>query len=285
MLPEQPVQLARGTVRHVRLRPLRHAFGYPVHFLRVRVDVLGSINLPWMLSYNRFNLFSIRDDDYGYAGMPLGQGARHCLEAAGIHDADGAIWLHTFPRIFGYAFNPVSFWHCERDDGSTRAIVCEVNNTFGERHSYVIANQDGTALQNGQLHQAPKRMHVSPFSEVRGQYQFRFHASGAGAQRRSLARIDYADEGGEILRTSISGTWQPATAPALLRALLNAPLQSIAVMARIHWQALRLWVKRVPWFRYSKQHTTADPTPHTTANAPAREHVAMSSTLATTVAP
>lgn len=246
--------LVRGTVRHARLRPVEHAFAYAVQFMRVRADLLDRARLPWLFSYNRFNLFSIHDCDHGFEGLPIAQAVADNLHALGINDADGALWLHTFPRVLGFSFNPVSFWFCERSDGALRAIVCEVNNTFGDRHCYVIANDDGAALRQGESHSAPKRMFVAPFNAVEGGYRFRLmNRAGSGGPDgcgpdagRTVARIDYADAQGDILRTSISGTWQPATAAALAAAFLRAPFQAIAVVLRIHWQALRLWCKRVP---------------------------------------
>jgi DUF1365 family protein len=248
-MSDAAVLLVRGTVRHARLRPVEHAFVYPVQFMRVRADLLDSARLPWLFSYNRFNLFSIHDSDHGFNGQPIAQAISDNLRALGINDADGALWLHTFPRVLGFSFNPVSFWFCERREGTLRAIVCEVNNTFGDRHCYVIANDDGAALRQGQQHSAPKRMFVSPFNPVEGGYRFRLMnraASGDPDAGRAVARIDYADAQGDILHTSISGTWEPATASALATAFLRAPLQALAVVLRIHWQALRLWCKRVP---------------------------------------
>jgi len=147
-------------------------------------------------------------------------------------------------------FNPVSFWFCHRHDGALRAIVCEVNNTFGERHCYLL--DTGGVMQWGQSHTASKVFHVSPFCAVDGSYRFRFmrtmqNIKGANIER-IVARIDYDDAQGPLLLTSISGTLQPLSTSSAGIAFLRHPLMTLGVIARIHWQALKLFIKRVPFF-------------------------------------
>jgi hypothetical protein len=237
-------RLYLGRVMHRRLRPAANRFDYGVFFLAVPLSRPESIENRWC-SLNRGNLFSLRFADYGArdGSHPL-PWIRGLLDEAGIAGADGEVWLQTFPRVLGYVFNPVSFWYCEARDGSLRAIVCEVNNTFGERHRYLLAHVDGRPIRRGETLAARKVFHVSPFNPVAGDYRFRFEVPGA----RSLARIDYHDGEGDILHTSISGTAVPYTAGALLRAFFAYPLMTVGVIGRIHWQALRLWAKRVPFF-------------------------------------
>jgi hypothetical protein len=168
------------------------------------------------------------------------------LMDAGITDADGEIWLQTYPRVLGFVFKPVSFWYAERRDGSLAAVLAEVNNTFGERHSYVLAG-----ARWGHEATAAKAMHVSPFCEVRGGYRFYFMRrapQGWGDGVRLLARVDHDDADGPILQTSVSATLQTLTRASLARAWLAMPLLTMGVVARIHWQALCLWLKRVPFF-------------------------------------
>jgi DUF1365 family protein len=162
------------------------------------------------------------------------------LQREGITDADGEIWLHCYPRVFGYTFKPVSFWYCQRADGSLRAIVVEVNNTFGERHCYVLDQP-----RYGQELTAAKVFHVSPFCPVEGGYRFRFMRTAD----RCVARVDYDDAQGALIETSVSGSLQPLTPAAMRRALWRYPAMTLGVMARIHWQAFKLWRQRVPFFR------------------------------------
>ena len=236
--------LAFGEVRHTRLRPVRHAFRYRSFFARVPAHRLdGRPHGSWLFGVNRPGLISFHESDHGDGRTALSW-IRGLLDEAGI-EADGEIWLHAFVRVFGYAFKPVSFWFCHDRGGALRAVVAEVNNTFGERHCYLLAEPDGRVLRAGVELRALKVFHVSPFCGVEGAYRFRF----LGNAQRALARIDYDDAEGALLATSMSGRLVPIDAAACARALLAYPGFTFGVMARIHWQALRLWVKRVRWFR------------------------------------
>jgi uncharacterized protein len=246
---QQPL-LARGQVRHARRRPAMHRFAYRVFFLRLPLRTLAAQPPAWRwLKFNRPAIFAINDADHG-DGRPLLDWIDGLLRGAGIDDADGEIWLHTFPRVAGYVFNPVSFWIAHRADGALRAIVCEVNNTFGERHAYLLAHPDGRTLTWGEELTATKALHVSPFCSMQGQYRFRLMLAPArdAHPARFVARIDYDDEQGPLLETSISGELGALTDRALARAFLAFPLFTLGVIARIHWQAAKLWFKRVPYF-------------------------------------
>ena len=238
MRPESTsgVEIGFGRVMHERLQPTRHRFDYPVYFLRLPVHQLSGIGSRWF-SHNRFNLLSFNDADHG-DGRDCLNWARTLLASHGMA-ADGEIWLTTFPRVLGYAFKPVSFWHCHRANGELVAVLAEVNNTFGERHVYLLRTNDPTAT----LH-ADKVFHVSPFFPVRGRYTFDFKA--AGDLFRS--RIDYDDGNGDALRTAWWGRLEPLTPRNTLRAFFGYPLMTWSVIARIHLQALRLALKRVPFF-------------------------------------
>jgi len=238
-----------GQIRHTRLRPAANAFAYPGYFLRLPLRALAAQpqSAGW-LTLNGRGVFAVNDGDHG-DGRPLLAWVDDLLRSAGVRDADGEVWLHTFPRVLGYVFNPVSFWFAHRADGSLRAIVCEVNNTFGERHCYLLAHRDGRPLAYGEALEARKVFHVSPFCRIEGRYRFRFMLSrpdGLSAPRW-VGRIDYDDDEGPLLMTSVSGELEPLTGRAVLRALAGYPAFTFGVIARIHWQALRLWLKRVPF--------------------------------------
>lgn len=243
-------QLCFGEVRHKRLRPVVHAFRYGVYFLRLPLRSMGErdFDAP-LISRNGFNLLSFRDADHGDGSQPLLQWIDGLLAAEGVDDADGEIWLQTMPRVLGYVFNPVSFWFCHRRDGALRAVLCDVRNTFGERHFYLL--DGGGAIASGAELRAKKIFHVSPFCAVQGEYRFRFlraHATLAGPRERTLASIDYADADGDLLQTSLSGLGGAVTGRAVARAFFSYPLMTIGVIVRIHTQALRLWLRRVPFF-------------------------------------
>jgi len=247
--------ISMGSVRHQRLRPASNVFSYGVFTLMLPLRTLGDSALGSKLcSRNRFNVLSFHDSDHGDGKTPLLPWIDQLLRYEGITDADGEVWLQTFPRVLGYVFNPVSFWFCHRHDGALRAIVCEVNNTFGERHCYLL--DSGGVMHWGQSHTASKVFHVSPFCAVDGSYRFRFmrtiqNIKGANTER-IVARIDYHDAQGPLLLTSVSGKLRALNDVRAAQAFLRYPLMSFGVIARIHWQALRLFIKRVPFF--SKPH-------------------------------
>lgn len=233
-----------GKVMHRRLRPAQNAFVYPVFFLSAPLTRPESLANP-LFSLNRWNVFSLHYADFGArdGANPLAW-AHEILASSGLGCADGEIWLQAFPRILGYAFNPVSFFFCHDRAGALRAVLCEVSNTFGERHHYLLAHPDARPIGPEDTLTARKVFHVSPFARVEGEYRFRFRTEGA----ETLARIEYFDATGDLLHTSISGKAATYSARSLAGAFFRHPLMTFGVIARIHYQALRLWLKRVPFF-------------------------------------
>ena len=239
-------QLGIGRVRHQRLRPVGHSFDYPTWFLLLPMRQLRLQPNP-SLRRNRGGWVSFHDADHGDGRADCLAWLDERLRAEGIDDATGEIWLHTYPRMLGVAFKPVSFWYCQRQDGQLAAIVAEVNNTFGGRHCYLLS---GPQLGWGQELVASKQFHVSPFCQVEGRYRFRFMrtVSAADGCGRTVARITHDDAQGPLLLTSVSGELAALTPQRLRHALWRMPLLTLGVVARIHWQALRLLLKRVPFF-------------------------------------
>jgi hypothetical protein len=238
-------QIGTGVVRHRRLRPVDNAFEYRTYFLMLPMRRLREQACD-ALARNRFALLAFHDRDHGEGGSDALAWLEQLLQAEGIDDALGEIWLQTYPRVLGYVFKPVSFWYCQRADGSLAAIVVEVNNTFGERHCYLLA---GEQLAYGQDLQARKVFHVSPFSQIVGGYRFRFLRSPSLDGERCVARIDHEDADGALLQTSLSGRLAPLTPASARAAFFGMPMMSFGVIARIHWQALRVWSKRVPYVK------------------------------------
>lgn len=231
-----------GEVWHRRLRPRRHHLRYRVFSLLLDLDEIDTCaaRLRWF-SRNRFNLFAFHDCDYAAGGdLPLRTQIEGHLAAAGIAADGGAIRLLTMPRILGFAFNPLNVWFCHAHTGDLRAILYEVNNTFGQRHSYLIPVDpaDGDEIRQD----CAKAFHVSPFLDLALRYSFRVHAPDA---RLSIA-ITAADAAGPILTACHTARRRPLTDAALLRVFGTHPLLTLKVVVGILWEAARLWAKGVP---------------------------------------
>jgi DUF1365 family protein len=233
-----------GEVMHRRSLPKRHEFRHGVFFMRFRVDLIAALRGP-LFSVNRWNLFSLHEADHGPRdGTPLEPWIRRLLASQGLECADGDIYLQAFPRVLGYVFNPVSFWLCHDRAGRLRAVLAEVSNTFGEHHNYLIAHADCRPIAGSDWLEARKVFHVSPFFDVSGHYRFRF----ADLDGYSCFRIDYHGEDGRLLTTALSGRPEALNSRSLARAFVGYPLMTFGVILRIHYHALRLWLKRVPFF-------------------------------------
>jgi DUF1365 family protein len=244
---EAAPQLCFGQVRHARLRPSANAFAYGTYYLRLPLRTMGAQAPACALfSRSRFNLLSFHDADHGDGSTALTVWIDALLQREGVHDANGEIWLQAMPRVLGFVFNPVSFWFCHRRDGALRAVLCDVRNTFGERHFYLL--DQGAAIADGAELSARKVFHVSPFCAVEGRYRFRFLRSCGRAQEATLACIDYDDASGPLLKTSVCGSGVPLSSASVARAFFGFPLMTVGVVVRIHLQALRLWLRRVPLF-------------------------------------
>lgn len=234
-----------GAVMHERMTPAHNRFVYRMAWLRLPLSRLAECDLP-LLGIDRRAVFSLRSADHGPRdGSPLLPWIRDLLRREGLaHCTAGEVVLQTMPRLFGYVFNPVSFWHCHDEQGRLRVVLAEVSNTFGERHNYLVHHPDLRPIESGDRLCAQKVFHVSPFFDVEGEYRFGFGERGD----LRYVTIDYW-VGDELrLATRIAGHGAALSASLLRKWLLQFPLMTFGVIARIHWQALRLWWKRVPFF-------------------------------------
>jgi DUF1365 family protein len=232
--------LFAGHVVHQRTRPKRHRLRYSVFYLALDLEEAPIIGRTLQLfSVNAFNIFSFHDSDHGdRSGRPLLDQIRAKLRAAEL-DAEGAIVLLTMPRMLGYAFNPLSLYFCYRKGGSLAAILYEVNNTFGQRHTYLIPatpDADGLVRQ-----ESAKSLYVSPFLDTDMTYAF----VAAPPNERVAISIVARDKEGPVLIAKLSADRIPLTDTTLLRALFAYPFLTLKVVAAIHWEALRLWLKGV----------------------------------------
>ncbi|MCC5973347.1 MAG: DUF1365 domain-containing protein [Rubellimicrobium sp.] len=226
-----------GQTYHGRRGGTKNAFRYSVDY--VLVDAEAKVDAPRLFSRNGRNLTALNDADHG--GPPgRGQGAvwvRKVLAAHGL-DLPGRVELLAQPRVLGHVFNPVSFWLCHDAAGTLRAVIAEVTNTYGDRHSYLCNHLDLAPITKDATLAARKIMHVSPFQPVEGGYTFRFDITEASIG----IWIDYARGNGGLIAT-LTGQRRPLTTGAILRATLRRPFGSRRVLALIHWQALKLWWK------------------------------------------
>lgn len=243
-----------GRIVHRRHIPKAHRFAYPLYMHLIDLDEVPELERRLRLfSLDRFNLVSLHAaDHFAGAGRDLKASVFDFLARHGVALPGGRVELLTHLRILGYAFNPVSFYYCYAADGALRCVLAEVNNTFGERHTYLLDERCAT----GPLTYAtPKRIFVSPFAPLGGHWTFRFTRPAAGLS----IHMDDFDERGRFLDATLSGAAQPLTQRTLLHLLWRFPLMTLQVIARIHAQAFRLWLKRVPHFKHVPQLTEETP--------------------------
>lgn len=228
-----------GTVVHRRLRPRAHRLRYHTFWLLIDLDEVARLARGLRLfAHNRFNALSFYDADHGdCSGAALrGQVESH-LRAAGIETAGGPIRLLCMPRMFGYVFNPLSIYFCYRSDKSLAALLYEIRNTFGERHSYLIPVSHGAGPVIAQHCQ--KLFYVSPFMDMDVSYAFRVAVPGESVS----VVVEATGKDGRILMAALSGRRVALTDAALLRALVAHPALTLKVIAAIHWHALRMLLK------------------------------------------
>jgi uncharacterized protein len=233
-----------GRVVHKRLTPKAHALSYRVFAWFLDVDAIdGLAERLRLFSRNRWNVMSFHDRDHGAGGgIPVGEHARATLAVAGLAHAGSRVFLLCYPRVLGYGFNPLSVYYGYDAAGRLAAVIYEVNNTFGERRSYVIA-VGGPASGGIHVHGCAKQLYVSPFTEVDGgRYAFRLGEPGLGV----VVGVSLRDRDGPVLKTHFRGQARPIGDATIAKLSVLLPLQSFKVMGAIHFEALRLWIKGVP---------------------------------------
>ena len=236
--------LYTGTVMHRRFKPTQHRLSYRVFWTLLDLDELPQLTKKLRLfSRERFNLFGFYNSGHGDgSATPLRAQVEAHLDKAGIDLDGGAIRLLCMPRILGFTFNPISVYYCYHRDGVLAALLYEVHNTFGERHTYLIPVE---GVADGPLEQhCLKAFYVSPFMDMDIAYTFRVTPPG---ERIALV-IDGSDpqnsgQDGRVLVASLAGERRELTDAALLSAFLAFPLLTLKVVAGIHWEALKLWIK------------------------------------------
>jgi len=231
-----------GRVMHARREPVVHRFEYPLYWYALDLDALDELDRRVRLfGYNRPRLVSLWDRDYLRGEGAIREKLVRELAAAGCADGVARVELVTMLRYLHYVFIPVSFYYCYRADGTLRAVVAEVNNTFGERHLYLLEPAAGAAFPVRCT--AAKAMHVSPFNDLRGHYEFFFSALDESMD----IRIDLVRDGRPVLHARLTGQARPLTDVELRRTLVRYPLAAALNMPRIVWEAGRLYfMKKLP---------------------------------------
>ena len=246
-------RLFSARVMHARMRPFFHKFTYRVFTGYFDIDELpkASGQLKFF-SYNRFNLFSIRTSDLGARdGSDIRHWVENLLNERAVELDNGPIRILTFPRILGYAFNPLSIYFCHHGSGELKAIIYAVSNTFGEHHNYVVPidAEDSIRQHNGSdtlyCHERNKLMHVSPFIDMTPLYRFKVRVPN---QRLSIM-IKENDKDGELLIATMNGDAKPLNDYQLVMEFIKMPFMMIKVITTIHWEALRLWLKGAVFHR------------------------------------
>ncbi len=229
---------------HGRKGAIENAFRYSVDY--ILLDPEARPQTPLLFSVDRANITVWRTRDHG--GLP-GQGSgaawlRARLRDMGIPQPE-RITLLTQPRVLGHVFNPVSFWFCLDESDQPFAVVAEVTNTHGTRHSYVCHNPGFAPIGPSDRIRAQKLMHVSPFQKIEGTYTFRFHFCAD----RVGVWIDYGRDGGGLIAT-LTGPRRPLTNRAIMWSLLRRPFGARRALFLIHWQAIKLWAKNAPFLPF-----------------------------------
>ncbi len=233
-----------GTIRHRRTAGPEHRFAYPIWHLLLDLDEIGSVagSIPF-LSHNRFNLLSLDDrDHFGPEPRPIRDKLAGWLADRGVALGDRPVQVLTGLRLLGHTFDPVRFYFCRDARGAAvREVVAEVRSTFDEAYAYLLSGDGGTVVRAD----ADKRFHVSPFLDGRGIYRFRLTDPGP----RLTVHIALLQEGVRVFDATLSSARRELDALSLARTLLGWSGSGARTLARIHWQALRLWRKGAPVIR------------------------------------
>jgi len=241
MVKAQPA-IYVGSLRHRRFSPVRHDFTYPIFMVCLDIDrITEMMSVSPFTGYNRWNWASFYDEDhFGTPGLSIRERLAQDACAHQTTIPDGKIFLLTHLRYFGYNFTPVSFFYCYNSTGTLETIVAEVNNTFGETHNYWLYS--GESIGSSVQYSFAKQFHVSPFLELDQRYEWTFAFSGAAL----IVQTNSYEGDGRIFDATLNLEPLDWNRKNLHAMLLKYPWMTLKVIAAIHWQAVRLWGKKVP---------------------------------------
>lgn len=231
---------------HNRLRPKKHAFAYNIFMFWLDLDepeLLARKLFPF--SYNRFNVFAFYDKDHmkypenANTDLTAKQRVLQYLKKNNIAFVPDKIFLLTHTRVLGYIFNPVSFYFCYDNAMQCKMVVTEVGNTFGEMKIFIVDRKQDGAL----VHAEDKFFYVSPFTDLDNQFQFRFQVPGD----KLHLEINVSDKQNVFFYSLLTGTKKALNTQRLILYFFRFPLITLQVISAIHWQAFKLWLKKIPY--------------------------------------
>lgn len=248
----EQASILSGEVMHQRLSPKRNGFTYPIYYLGLPLKKIDELDQKNILSVDRFARTSFYRKDHGSRerDCDLTTWGYERLAEYGLDETIEEMTLITMPRIYGFVFNPVSFWLCFDKSHQLIALLYEVNNTYGESHLYVCAHEDGSKIKNDQWISAKKEFHVSPYLKREGTYKFKIKLN----KDELCLWINFVDaDGNHILATSLKGELCPLTRESLNRAFWRMPFIPQQAISLIFWQALKLKAKGLTFFSLPQQ--------------------------------
>jgi DUF1365 family protein len=227
-------KLYAGRVAHIRHTPFIHKFAYRIWMLCIELDQIDALaQSTFLFAHNRFALLSIHDKDHGFRdGRTLRAYVEDALASENLQKFSSNITFITMPRLLGYAFNPISFYFCYDANQKLGAVLHQVKNTFGDQIGYLMPVHDSARIRQS----APKRMHVSPFFDLRGGYRFALTPPG----EHFSVSIQYGTKEEKRMTATMALRARPWSRPSLLRLLLEMPATPLKVIFAILWQALKI---------------------------------------------
>lgn len=238
-----PKGILYARIMHARFGAKPYVLRHKLWYLHLPLSAAGRLK-NWLIGYNRRAVFTLRDKDYGHGAEPLDDWIRHAFSETGTEPPEGDVVLLTLPRVLGFGFNPVSFWLCHDKAQRLIAVLAEVNNTFGDRHCYLVRRHDGAPIAPSDRLVGEKVFHVSPFLPVDGEYAFRFIER---ADELSI-QVDLLRANERVLTATINGRFAELNRATLLKCFFRYPLPTVQVLGFIHVHAMRLWMHGIKPF-------------------------------------